>query len=65
MEDVPIMVSKAEILKATIIASEALKFMAEKAMTTPETILTTITLNPTGNAARYFKSLTSEAMAKC
>lgn len=60
-----IMVSKAEVLKATIIATEALKFMAEKAITTPETILKTIMLDPTGNTAKYFKFLTSEAMAKC
>lgn len=60
-----IMVSKAEILKATIIATEALKFMAEKAGVSPETILITISTDPIGNTARYFKSLTSEAMAKC
>ena len=60
-----IMVSKADVLKATIIANEALKFMAEKAGVSPETILITITTDPTGNTAKYFKSLTSEIMAKC
>lgn len=60
-----IMVSKAEVMKATIIAAEALKFMAEKANVSPETILITISTDPTGNTAKYFKSLTSEIMAKC
>lgn len=59
-----IMVSKADILKTTIIAAEALEFMAKKAGVSPLLILQTISEDPNGNAARYFKDLTAPVMAE-
>jgi hypothetical protein len=55
-------VSKADVMKATIIATEALSFMAKKAGVDSAVILMEITNNPEGNTARYFKDLTSYAM---
>lgn len=59
-----IMVSKADILKTSIVAAEALQFMAKKAGVSPLVILQTITEDPNGNAARYFKDLTTPVMAE-
>lgn len=55
-------VSKADVMKAAIIATEALSFMAKKAGVDSAVILMEITNNPEGNTARYFKDLTSYAM---
>lgn len=54
-------VSKADVMKATIIVTEALAFMAKKAGVDGAVILMEITDNPEGNAARYFNDLTSSA----
>ena len=55
-------VSKADVMKATIIVTEAISFMAKKAGVDGAVILMEITNNPEGNTARYFNDLTSYAM---
>lgn len=55
-------VSKADVMKATIVASTALEFMAKKAGVDGVVILKEIMDNPEGNAAKYFKALTSPVM---
>lgn len=55
-------VSKADILKATIIASTTLEFMAKKAGVEGSVILKEIMDNPEGNTAQYFKTLTSSVL---